>query len=71
MKAALSNEPDLPEGRQEMLRNKPQRAPLIIVTVASPQAHPKVPEFEQEYSAAAATQNMLVACHALGVGAMW
>ena len=42
-----------------------------MVTIASVKQHPKIPAFEQELSAAAATQNMLIAAHAQGVGAMW
>ncbi|MCY4264181.1 MAG: nitroreductase [Gammaproteobacteria bacterium] len=68
---ATSMEPHMPEAQQDKLRQKPLRAPLIIVSVSSPKAHPKVPEFEQDFSAAAATQSMLVACHALGIGAIW
>jgi nitroreductase len=52
-------------------RNKPLRAPLMIVVIASPLLHPKVPEVEQILSAGAAAQNMLIASHALGIGAMW
>lgn len=59
------------EAQREKLRNKPLRAPLIIVTISSPQPHPKVPEFEQDLSAAAATQNLINAAYAAGVGAMW
>ena len=44
---------------------------MLLVTVSSIKEHPKVPAIEQEFSAAAATQNMLVAAHAQGIGAMW
>ncbi len=55
----------------EKLAGKPLRAPLLIVTIASPRPHPKVPEFEQALSAAAATQNMVNAAFALGIGVIW
>lgn len=71
VEAALQDEPELPADKQQRLREKPLRAPLIIVIIASPRQHPKVPEFEQDLSAAAATQNMLLAAHAQGVGAIW
>ena len=71
LQAALEENPDLSEAQQEKLRNKPLRAPLVIVTISSPKPHPKVPEFEQDLSAAAATQNMINAAYAVGVGAMW
>ena len=69
--AALGDDPELSEQQLEKIRNKPLRAPLLIVTVSSIQQHPKVPPFEQDLSAAAATQNMLLAAHAQDVGAMW
>lgn len=68
---ARRSEEKLSEDQAERLRQKPLRAPMIIVTVSSPAEHPKVPEFEQDLSAAAATQNMLLAAHAQGLGAMW
>jgi len=55
----------------ERLRQKPLRAPLIIVTISSHQENQKVPVVEQDLSAAAATQNMLLAAYAQGIGAFW
>lgn len=46
------------------------RAPIVIGVVSSPIKH-KVPKWEQELSAGAACQNILLACHALGYGAQW
>lgn len=69
--AALRKNADLTAAELDKIRNKPLRAPLIIVTVSSPKAHPKIPEFEQDLSAAAATQNMLLAAFAQDLGAMW
>lgn len=71
LEAAEHENGKLSEAQREKLRNKPLRAPLIIVTISSPKPHPKVPEFEQDLSAAAATQNMINAAYAVGVGAMW
>ncbi len=71
VKASKQDYPDLSDTQQEKLRNKPLRAPLIIVTICSYREHPKVPELEQEFSVAAATQNMLLACHAQDIGVMW
>ena len=70
VKAALSDDPDMAPKKQDNIRRKPLRAPLII-TISSAEEHPKIPVFEQNLSAAAATQNMLVAAHAQGIGAMW
>lgn len=53
------------------LKNKPFRAPTILVVVASIKEHEKVPEIEQLLSAGAAAQMMMTAAHAQGVGAIW
>lgn len=63
--------PDHPEELLDKLRTKPHRAPVVIVVAASMTEHPKVPEVEQLLSAGAVAQNMLIAAHALGLGAMW
>ncbi len=47
------------------------RAPLVLLVVVHLTPHAKVPDIEQVMSTACAVQNMLVAAHALGVGAMW
>ncbi len=69
--ASQAGDESLSPERITSIRNKPLRAPMIVVTIASLKEHPKVPACEQEYSAACATQNMLLAAHAQGVGAMW
>ncbi len=69
--ARLESEPDLESAAIEKLRSKPSRAPLIIVGIASPQVHPKVPEVEQLLTAGIALQNMSSLATARGYGAMW
>ena len=71
VEAGLANDPELAPAAVEKLRAKPQRAPLILVCISSYKPHPKVPELEQDLSAGAATQNMLLAAFAQGLGAMW
>tara|TARA_B100000686_G_C16627349_1_gene882611 strand:- start:465 stop:1019 length:555 start_codon:yes stop_codon:yes gene_type:complete len=71
VEAALKQDSDISFEKQANIRNKPLRAPLIIVCISSPREHPKVPVFEQYLSTAAACQNILVAAHAMGFGAMW
>ena len=71
VKAAESDDLDITEAKRQSLRQKPLRAPLIMVSVSSAREHPKVPAFEQDLSTAAATQNMMLAAFAQGVGAMW
>ncbi len=70
-RAARTDDPTLDDNALERIRAKPMRAPLIIVTISSHQPSPKVPVLEQDLSAAAATQNMLLAAHAQGIGAFW
>jgi nitroreductase len=63
-------QPATPEERAKLLA-APLRAPLVIVGVATIKEHPQVPPIEQIGSMAAAIQNMAVAIHALGFGAVW
>ncbi len=63
----------VPHAREEHLqaeRNKVLRAPTIVI-VGARIAPGKIPEIEQFAAACAAVQNMLLAAHALGYGAMW
>lgn len=55
----------------EKERRKPLRAPLLVVVVAHIQENPKIPAGEQLLSAGAAAQNIMIASHALGFGALW
>jgi len=55
----------------ERERQKPLRAPLVLVVAAHIAHSPKIPPVEQLLSAGAAAQNIMIACHALGFGAMW
>jgi len=53
-------------------RAKPLRAPLMIVVGAHVVFdHPSVRPVDQVHAAAAAAQNILLACFTLGFGAMW
>ncbi len=52
-------------------RQKPLRAPVILVVAVTPQPHRTVPEIEQVLAGAAAAQNVLLAAHALGLGTIW
>jgi len=54
----------------EAERRKVLRAPTIIV-VGAKISKGKIPEIEQVGAVNAAVQNMLLAAHALGYGAMW
>lgn len=59
-----------PEQQQKLL-NAPLRASLILVVVNRQQLHPKISPQNQLLASGAATQNILNAAWALGLGAMW
>ena len=60
------------EGKDpESVRSKPFRAPVIICVIERPKAHlPKVSEVEEHHATGAAMQNILLAAHDMGLGAM-
>ena len=70
-RALVRREPGAPDPLVAREREKPLRAPMIIVVTAAIRAHPKVPAIEQVVSAGAAAQNMLLALHALGYCGIW
>jgi nitroreductase len=67
----LRRAPDAPAESLARERDKALRAPVIIVVAARLKPSDKIPEMEQIISAGAAAQNMMLAAHALGFGAMW
>src|SRR5262245_1487013 len=70
--ALRRREPDSPEAAQQREREKPLRAPIIVVVVAKLiPGHPKIPAIEQIVSAGTAAQNLQLAAHALGYGCLW
>lgn len=68
---ALAENPDAPQAALDKARSAPLRAPLLVVAIASPKGHPKVPLGEQLLSAGCAAHGLLQAAHALGLGAIW
>jgi nitroreductase len=69
--AAKLSKPDLSEAEADRFLSMPLRAPYVLVCIACLQDHPKVPHHEQRMAAAAATQHIITAAFALGVGAIW
>jgi nitroreductase len=69
--SALRRVPGLSDGDLKRERDKALRAPLIIVTVCRLVPGTKVPDIEQLMAVGAATQNILLALHALGYAAAW
>jgi nitroreductase len=64
-------EPNAPADALQRERDKAMRAPVIVVAAAAVQRGHKIPDVEQIASAAAATENIMLAARALGFGAMW
>ncbi len=60
------------EGKDpEAARSKALRAPVIICVVERPKGHlPKVSDIEEHHATGAALQNILLAAHDMGLGAM-
>ena len=70
-RALKGRAPDVPDDVVQRERQKPLRAPLIVVAAAELHEEHKIPVVEQLLAAGAATQNILLAAHAMGIGAMW
>ncbi len=69
--ASLSRRDPNAGAELERERQKAMRAPLVLVVAAHMTQSPKIPPVEQLLSAGAAVQNVMLACHALGYGAVW
>jgi nitroreductase len=69
--AMRRREPGIPAPALEKERGKPLRAPLIVVIAAALIEGHKIPAVEQLLAAGAAAQNLQLAAHALGFGAVW
>lgn len=64
-------QPDACEETLQKPRKMPLRAPLLVVVIARPVPHPKVPEVEQLLAVGCAAHGLLLAAHAQGLGAVW
>lgn len=62
---------DASDQDKEKARRAPLRAPMIIVGIASPKPHTKVPDIEQVMSAAAGMSFLSLALTDAGYGTMW
>jgi nitroreductase len=63
--------PELPDSGLGIERAKPLRAPVLIAVGVDKATDPRVLEIEDICAVAAAVENLLLAAHALGLGAMW
>ncbi len=66
-----ANRADATPEQIEFERNRLARAPLVIAVVSRAAPHAKIPEWEQELSAGAATMSLVMAAHAMGYAASW
>lgn len=67
----IANDAGVDGARLDHTRNLLQRAPACVMVVSSVVPSPKVPEWEQQLSSAAACFSLLLAAHALGYGGCW
>jgi nitroreductase len=63
--------PDHSEAMVEEQRGMFMRAPTVIGVISTAREHVKIPVWEQQLSAGAVCQNMLIAATAMGLGAQW
>ncbi len=63
--------PDLPSEALDKTRALPLRAPVLIAVGVDKPTEEKVLEIENIAAVSAACQNILLAAHALGLGAIW
>jgi nitroreductase len=70
-RSATDQRPDLDEDGRDRLRQKAFAAPAQVLIIASPDPSSKVAEWEQLASAACTGFAIVLAAHALGIGAIW
>jgi nitroreductase len=64
-------EPEAPPERYALERTRFERAPVVIAVISDTTENHKIPLWEQELSAGAVCQNLLIGASALGYGAQW
>jgi len=65
-------EPDASEAALEEERSQPFRAPVVLAVISAPVHDPKkTPAWEQQLSAGALCQNLMIAAAAMGWAACW
>tara|TARA_R110000868_G_scaffold545_4_gene4053 strand:- start:7915 stop:8541 length:627 start_codon:yes stop_codon:yes gene_type:complete len=63
--------PDATTDQTRFEQQRFERAPLVIAVISTVIEHHKIPLWEQELSAGAVCQNLLIAASAMGFGAQW
>lgn len=69
--AYLAEKPDAGRLEIDAIRGFPAQAPVMVAVLSSVNAASHIPAWEQQLSAGAACQNMLIAAHALGFAGCW
>lgn len=69
--ALRAREPDATPELLDRERQKPLRAPVLVIVAARPKERRGVPEIEQVLASAAAAEHVMLAARALGFGAYW
>ncbi|GLS21414.1 nitroreductase [Labrys miyagiensis] len=67
----LASCPDADEVARKKESNRFSMAPLVIGVVSTAANHVKIPLWEQELSAGAVCENLVIAAHALGFSSSW
>jgi nitroreductase len=67
----MDRHPDFPQEAFAKARATPLQAPVVIAVGVDKPTEPKVLEIENICAAATACQNLLLAAHAMGLGAKW
>lgn len=67
----LDRHPEFPQEAFDKARATPLQAPVVIAVGVDKPTEPKVLEIENICAVAAASQNLLLAAHATGLGAKW
>lgn len=70
-RSLVKRHPEASAAELDKERSRPLRAPVLIAVAVDHPEEKKVLEIENICAAAAAVQNILLAAHASGVGAMW
>jgi nitroreductase len=70
-RAVARTRPDLPEAGLAKEAARLERAPVVVACAVRPSAEDPVTAREDRDAVAAAVQNLLLAAHARGLGAMW
>jgi nitroreductase len=69
--AFLSRNPNADDVARRKEGTRFSLAPLVVGVVSTAGEHPKIPIWEQQLSAAAVCENMVIAAAAMGFGASW